>query len=508
MIEGKEDESVTTKLPALCDGSQVKLPGSNNNNNNMLSTTTTTGTERSAEKNRLSTCAFADVVARASLEKWREIATSSGGVNNDNSSAEQTVVASVLALFDDTADGNKLEVLSLGTGTKFMRSVDIANDETAGLCVRDCHAEILARRSFLRLLVSEMQLVASGSPSRLVERWLDDERNDENVAANNCIRFRIKPSVSLHFYTSSSPCGNSTVRRWGSCPREKPWPGFDDPDALCWPAPPHEAIDISNRKQGQIAASVKNDIEKVSNMPLADHEFRVNPGKQVFSCFAIGTAEPNSGQGRVLSCSDKMALWNVLGVQGGVLSNVIGPVYLQTVTVGRKFSRKHLNRAICCRLQELPDAGVDDVTEASLFRVNHPATLCTSVKLNGGVITQTTKASFEEARCLAWSSSFEDGRAIEIDSQSGFESQTQQPAEICRQRLLESFKELWTACGDHATAAAAAWGRDRAKRLTKVGEDYHLRKLMALELMTNRKVPAFARKQKSRNKRKRAQIQL
>lgn len=56
------------------------------------------------------------------------------------------------------------QVVSFGVGTKFMPHKAILNDQ-AGVCVRDCHAEVLARRAFIRFLHLQLQSARSEHPS-------------------------------------------------------------------------------------------------------------------------------------------------------------------------------------------------------------------------------------------------------------------------------------------------------------------------------------------------------
>lgn len=52
-----------------------------------------------------------------------------------------------------------------------------------------------------------------------------------------------------------------------------------------------------------------------------------------------------------MSCSDKVAKWNVVGLQGALLSNFIEPIYLDSIVLGSLFHPDHLYRAVCGRIE-------------------------------------------------------------------------------------------------------------------------------------------------------------
>ena len=53
--------------------------------------------------------------------------------------------------------------------------------------------------------------------------------------------------------------------------------------------------------------------------------------------------------------SDKILRWNVLGVQGALLSMIIEPIYLYSVTLGSLFHPHHMFRAVVGRIQSVLD---------------------------------------------------------------------------------------------------------------------------------------------------------
>ncbi|CAG8552212.1 15785_t:CDS:2, partial [Cetraspora pellucida] len=50
---------------------------------------------------------------------------------------------------------------------------------------------------------------------------------------------------------------------------------------------------------------------------------------------------------------DKIAQWNVVGLQSALLSELISPIYLSSITVGDMFYLKDLNRALYERIEGL-----------------------------------------------------------------------------------------------------------------------------------------------------------
>ena len=60
------------------------------------------------------------------------------------------------------------------------------------------------------------------------------------------------------------------------------------------------------------------------------------------------------------------------------------PLYMKTLTVGRKFSRAICQRAVCCRADGFRSGGSDHDSAGSeeIFHLNHPTLMETNVYMD------------------------------------------------------------------------------------------------------------------------------
>lgn len=199
-------------------------------------------------------------------------------------------------------------VVSLGTGNRCVKGEELS---LKGDTVNDCHAEIISRRGFIRFLYSE-----------LMKRWdSPEEDNIFEVAEDGLLK--IKDDITFHLYISTAPCGDGALFD-KSCSEVAEVTGSA-----------HVPV-FENAKQGKLRTKVENGegtipVESSTIVPTWDG---IQHGERL----------------RTMSCSDKILRWNVLGLQGALLSHFMHPVYLQSITLGYLYNHGHLTRAVCCRL--------------------------------------------------------------------------------------------------------------------------------------------------------------
>ncbi|XP_035527828.1 double-stranded RNA-specific adenosine deaminase [Morone saxatilis] len=217
-------------------------------------------------------------------------------------------------------------VVSLGTGNRCVKGEELS---LKGDTVNDCHAEIISRRGFVRFLYSELLKYYDGTEDSIFE-----------PAENN--KLQIKSDITFHLYISTAPCGDGALFD-KSCSESG-----DDVEG-------HQPL-FENAKQGKLRTKVENGegtipVESSAIVPTWDG---IQHGERL----------------RTMSCSDKILRWNVLGLQGALLTHFLHPIYLKSITLGYLYSHGHLTRAVCCRLARDGEAFTKSLP--SPFMLNHP----------------------------------------------------------------------------------------------------------------------------------------
>ncbi|KAK9391064.1 double-stranded RNA-specific adenosine deaminase [Crotalus adamanteus] len=234
---------------------------------------------------------------------------------------------------------------------------------------------IISRRGFIRFLYNELMEFDPSAPEGSIFQPTEDGK------------LKIKDDVSFHLYISTAPCGDGALFD-KSCSEQANAAGEGQ----------HQPL-FENPKQGKLRTKVENGegtipVESSDIVPTWDG---IQHGERL----------------RTMSCSDKILRWNVLGLQGALLSHFLQPVYLRSVTLGYLYSQGHLTRAICCRMSR--DGNAFETRLPAPYLVNHPEVGRVSVYDSARQTGKTKESSINW--CLPDSSNVEvlDGTKGKVD---------------------------------------------------------------------------------------------
>ncbi|XP_078085867.1 double-stranded RNA-specific editase B2 [Mustelus asterias] len=258
---------------------------------------------------------FADAVFQMVTEKFKELTD-----NLTSSHARHKVLAGIV--MTRGLNTKEAQVVALSTGTKCINGEYISNQ---GLTLNDCHAEIVARRSFLRFLYSELELHLSKRPDDW-ERSLFARQKEGG--------YKLKEGILFHLYISTPPCGDARLNSHREARAEL-----------------HHSKPLNRKVRGHLRTKIESG---EGTIPIR-------------SCHSIQTWDGvlQGEQLLTMSCTDKINRWNFLGVQGSLLSHFIEPIYLQSIVLGGTHHVGHLSRTLCQR--------PEDVAQLPLpYRCNQP----------------------------------------------------------------------------------------------------------------------------------------
>ncbi|CAG9132144.1 unnamed protein product [Plutella xylostella] len=262
------------------------------------------------------TSALVDKITKTCNDQYMKLPKTGKPVDN-----EWTVLSCVVK-YD--RNSTSIEMVSLGTGSKCVGATKMS---PRGDILNDSHAEVIARRGFLLYLFHE------------IEKSIDHKQSLFNQEDS---KFKFKDGIEFIFYSSQLPCGDASI-----IPKDGEEDQFGDvleslkrqaDTEICDSEPKVSKIKDIHRTGAKCLPGAKQDQRECGVNYHQVCQVRTKPGR--------------GDRTLSVSCSDKLARWVHVGIQGALLNMFLDkPIYISSFIFGAgvPYSEETLERALVKR---------------------------------------------------------------------------------------------------------------------------------------------------------------